>query len=83
MKPARVAMEVNLLPDVLSSTKHKGSEYWPKNDRPKWYFMLFFACSLLDITRICMSLCVVEIAKELEWDKLETVSNPECLTVFV
>lgn len=68
-------MDVELLPDIVSSTaKLKDSQFWPKKDRPKWIFMLFLGCALLDITRVCMSLCIVDIAKELDWDKLETVS---------
>lgn len=77
MKPGRVAMDVDLLvPDIVSTTgKRNDNQFWPKKDRSKWIFMLFSGCALLDITRVCMSLCVVDIAKELDWDKLETVSH--------
>lgn len=75
MKPVRVSMDDGL-PDVVSSSiSAKGKEYWPKEDRYKWLISLFFACSLIDITRIALSLCVVEVAKDLQWNKLETVRD--------
>ncbi|XP_031564284.1 solute carrier family 17 member 9-like [Actinia tenebrosa] len=71
MKPVRVSMDDGL-PDVASSISAKVKEYWPKEDRYKFIFCLFLAVSLIDITRIALSLCVVEVAKDLEWNKLET-----------
>ena len=52
----------------------ESSNHWNRKHRIKWTITLFFGCFLAYSSHTTLSICSVEMANELGWDKRLSVS---------
>ncbi|XP_057314350.1 solute carrier family 17 member 9-like [Hydractinia symbiolongicarpus] len=58
-----------LIRNIKERDTNENPQHWSRKGRIKWTFTLFFGCFLAYSSRTTMSICAVQIGKDLGWDK--------------
>lgn len=58
-----------LIRNIEERETNENPQHWSRKGRIKWTFTLFFGCFLAYSSRTTMSICAVQIGKDLGWDK--------------